>query len=447
MTGTLLGIDVGSSSVKVSLIDIDSGTVLTHATSPDRELEIIANKPGWAEQHPDLWWEHTCKALSAIRASRPQELRAVQGIGIAYQMHGLVLVDREGRPLRPAIIWCDSRAVALGGEAFNRLGQELCLSRFGNSPGNFTAAKLAWVKEHEPALLERAACMMLPGDYIAFKLTGRFGTTPSGLSEAILWDFADGKPALRVLESFGIPASILPPVTPNVGVFARISDVVARETGLPANVPVAYRAGDQPNNALALNVLEPGEIAANAGTSGVVYGVTESLGVDRASRVNNFLHPNSSEERPRVGVLMCVNGAGSFYRWLKQAFAPSIGYPELNALAAAAEVGARGVMALPYGNGAERTLGNRSPGASLEGLQLNTHEAKDVFRAAQEGVVFALNYGIEIMRSMGLSPARLRAGFDLLTSNMDKARAFMAGYQHTPRPKRRGGAARITAAA
>lgn len=427
MSGSLLGIDVGSSSVKVSLVDIETGRVLTHATSPSQEMEIKAERPGWAEQHPDLWWEHTLKALQAVRAARPKDVQALRGIGIAYQMHGLVLVDADGRPVRPAIIWCDSRAVDLGARSFKKIGEDECLSRFGNSPGNFTAAKLAWVKENEPELLKRAVYMMLPGDYIAFKLTGRFGTTRSGLSEGILWDFKDHKPAVDVLESFGLPASIIPPVSDNLGVFAEVAADVARELGLPEGVPVSYRAGDQPNNALALNVLKPGEIAANAGTSGVVYGVTTSLGVDKASRVNNFLHVNSSEDTERIGMLMCVNGAGSFYRWMRQTFAPGIGYPELNALAAAAPVGARGLVALPYGNGSERTLGNRSPGASLDGIQLNIHDAKDVFRAAQEGIVFALNYGIEIMHSMGLVPTRVRAGF----ANMFQSPLFQQTFANT----------------
>jgi xylulokinase len=427
VAGSLLGIDVGSSSVKVSLVDVDSGRVLTHATSPTTEMAIQADRPGWAEQHPDLWWEHACRAIQTVRTARPKELATLKGIGIAYQMHGLVLVDAQGQPVRPSIIWCDSRAVELGAQAFKKIGQDECLSRFGNSPGNFTAAKLAWVKQNEPDVLARAVYMMLPGDYIAFKLTGRFGTTPSGLSEGILWDFKDKKPAVAVLEQFGLSPSFIPPVTDNVGPFAELSPEVASELGLPKGVAVSYRAGDQPNNALALNVLNPGEIAANAGTSGVVYGVTADLGVDRESRVNNFLHVNSSDDVQRVGMLMCVNGAGSFYRWMRQTFAPSIGYQELNALAASAAIGARGVVAIPYGNGAERTLGNKSPGASIEGLELNIHEAKDLFRAAQEGIVFALNYGIEIMRSMGLTPHRVRAGF----ANMFQSPLFQQTFATT----------------
>lgn len=410
MAGALLGIDIGSSSVKVSLLDIESGRAIAQTTSPNTELPISSPQPGWAEQHPDLWWEHVTQAIGALRSSHSADLGAVKGIGIAYQMHGLVLVNQDGNPVRPAIIWCDSRAVEVGEAAYRALGSDICLSRLGNSPGNFTAAKLAWVKHNEPEILQRASYFMLPGDYIALRLTGQVGTTPSGLSEGVLWDFSQANVATTLLDYFGIPHTMVPPVTANVGAFAVIRPNIAQELGIPAGTPITYRAGDQPNNALALNVLNPGEIAANAGTSGVVYGVTQDLGIDRRSRVNNFLHVNNSPRDQRVGVLMCVNGAGSFYRWAKHNFGSGKSYAELNQIAASSPVGARGVIAIPYGNGAERTLSNKIIGASFENLDLNRHALPDLFRAAQEGVVFALCYGVEIMKSMGLSPRRVRAG-------------------------------------
>jgi xylulokinase len=427
MSDTLLGLDIGSSSVKASLIDSASGRVITHATSPATEMAIDSPKPGWAEQHPDLWWEHVCNCLSALKNSSPNELARVKAVGIAYQMHGLVLLDRDGKPVRPAIIWCDSRAVEVGERAFKAIGEDTCLSKLGNSPGNFTAAKLAWVKENEPENFAKVAYFMLPGDYIAFKLTGRFGTTPSGLSEGILWDFKGNEPGIFLLNHFGISPTLLPPITTNVGVFDQVRSEVAAELGLPKGAVVSYRAGDQPNNALALNVLNPGEIGANAGTSGVIYGVTESLGVDRQSRVNNFLHVNSTEKLPRVGVLMCVNGTGSFYRWLKATIAPHLSYQEINALAESAPIGARGISALPYGNGAERTLRNKVVGASLENLDLNRHSQGDIFRAGQEGIVFALAYGLEIMRTMGLSPKLVRAGL----ANMFQSALFQRTFATT----------------
>lgn len=424
MADTLLGLDIGSSSVKASLIDSGTGRVIAHATSPSQELAIQSPQPGWAEQHPDLWWEHVCNCLTDLKTRAAADLGRTKSIGITYQMHGLVLLDRDGKPVRPSIIWCDSRAVTVGDTAFKALGEDVCLSKLGNSPGNFTAAKLAWVKQNEPEFFAKAAYFMLPGDYIAFKLTGRFGTTPSGLSEGILWDFQKKEPALFLLEHFGIPSTLIPPVTENCAVFDQVRADVASELGLPKGVVVSYRAGDQPNNAFALNVLNPGEIGANAGTSGVIYGVTEKLGVDRQSRVNNFLHVNSTEALTRVGVLMCVNGTGSFYRWLKSTIAPQLSYQQINALAESAPVGARGLSALPYGNGAERTLRNKTVGASLEGLDLNRHTQADIFRAGQEGIVFALNYGLEIMRGMGLAPTCVRAGL----ANMFQSALFQKTF-------------------
>jgi xylulokinase len=410
MSGTILGLDIGSSSVKACLLDAESGRVVAQASSPSEEMAISASQAGWAEQHPDLWWEHVRRCLDTIRSLKPAELKASKAVGITYQMHGLVVVDRDGNPLRRSIIWCDSRAVLLGERAFKAIGEDRCLKHLGNSPGNFTAAKLAWVKENEPQTLEKAAYFMLPGDYIALKLSGQFGTTPSGLSEGILWDFERKSPAVFLLEHFGLSPALIPPITPNCGTFATVRAEIARELGLAEGTPITYRAGDQPNNALALNVLNPGEIAANAGTSGVIYGVTKDLGIDQRSRVNNFLHVNHTEENPRVGILMCVNGTGSCYRWVRQTFAPGSSYTEMNALAEQSPIGSRGLTVIPYGNGAERTLGNALVGASITGIDLNTHTRPDVFRATQEGIVFALNYGLEIMRGMGLSPTRVRAG-------------------------------------
>jgi xylulokinase len=427
MSDTLLGLDIGSSSVKASLIDSSSGRVIAHATSPSTEMAINSPEPGWAEQQPDLWWEHACNCLSELKNTASQHLARVKAIGIAYQMHGLVLLDRDGKPVRPSIIWCDSRAVQVGETAFQAIGQDTCLSKLGNSPGNFTASKLAWVKENEPDTFAKVAYFMLPGDYIAFKLTGRFGTTPSGLSEGILWDFQKSEPSLFLLKHFGISPTLVPPITDNCAVFDQVRSDVAAELGLPKGAVVSYRAGDQPNNALALNVLNPGEIGANAGTSGVIYGVTEKLGVDRQSRVNNFLHVNSTDKLTRVGVLMCVNGTGSFYRWLKGTLAPHLSYQDINVLAESAPIGARGISALPYGNGAERTLRNKQVGASIENLDLNRHTQADIFRASQEGIVFALAYGLEIMRSMGLAPTCVRAGL----ANMFQSTLFQRTFATT----------------
>jgi xylulokinase len=412
MAGVLLGYDVGSSSIKAAALDADSGACLAAASSPERELAIDSPRPGWAEQDPAVWWEHLTRATRLLGRRVP--LSAVRAVGISYQMHGLVCLDGSGRVLRPAIIWCDSRAVGIGERAFRALGPERCLAHLLNSPGNFTASKLAWVRENEPAVFARIRRVLLPGDYVAFRLTGEARTTVSGLSEAILWDFLEGSPASFVLEHFGIPQDLLPPVVSSFSPQGLVNAEAAAELGLPAGTPVSYRAGDQPNNALSLNVLEPGEIAATAGTSGVVYGVGERAAFDPASRVNTFVHVNHAPGRPRYGTLLCVNGTAILNSWLRHNLltggGQSLSYEQMNALAAEAPPGADGLAILPFGNGAERTLENRDPGASIHGLRFTRHGRAHLLRAAQEGIVFALRYGLQIMAGMGLAPSRVRAG-------------------------------------
>ncbi|MBD3316585.1 MAG: carbohydrate kinase [Chitinivibrionales bacterium] len=410
----LLGFDVGSSSVKATLLETATGKAVATATSPKKEMGMIAKQPGWAEQDPYDWWLHVKNAVAEIRETANVNLEDVGAIGISYQMHGLVTVDGDGNPLRPAIIWCDSRAVPYGRQAFEAIGPEKCLKHLLNSPGNFTAAKLAWLKENEPELFGKINKIMLPGDWIAYKLTGRITTTPSGLSEGVLWDFNRNDIAEMVMEHFGFPHDFIPEITPSFAVQGEVTAGAAEETGLRAGTPVAYRGGDQPNNALSLNVLNPGEVAATAGTSGVVYGVGDQTNYDPESRVNTFVHVNHSDKAPRYGILLCVNGTGILNSWLKQNIMTldgvSLDYNEMNTLAGTVAPGSDGLLVLPFGNGAERTLGNRSIGASVHGLEFNSHTKAHVLRAAQEGIVFALNYGLEVMKSTGVEARTVRAG-------------------------------------
>ena len=407
----LLGLDVGSSSVKAALFDAESGRRLGEAVSPDSELPINSPQTGWAEQDPDVWWQHVVRVCAALRQNAPREMDAVKAVGISYQMHGLVALDGNGRPVRPAIIWCDSRAVPYGEQAFKNLGREYCFSHLLNSPGNFTAAKLAWVKENEPDTFRRIRSIMLPGDDVARRMTGESKTTISGLSEAILWDFQEERPAVEVLESYGIDPALLPPYTESMCPQGQLTAAAAAELGLPADTVLAYRGGDQPNNALSLNVLRPGEFAATAGTSGVVFGVGDREVVDRRMRVNSFAHVNSLPGAPRLGVLLCVNGTGILNSWLRRHIgAGQLDYDAMNQAASRSPVGARGLRIYPFGNGAERMLGNNDPGARIDGLRFNRHDSGDILRAAQEGIVFSLNYGINIMREMGLTLNTIKAG-------------------------------------
>ena len=406
----LLGYDVGSSSIKATLMNAETGKVLATATSPEKELDIIAKKSGWAEQHPQTWWENVVAATQKIKARTNFTADDVKAIGISYQMHGLVIIDKKHEVLRPAIIWCDSRAVEIGRKALKSIGERKCLARLLNSPGNFTASKLKWVKDNEPKIFSKIYKMMLPGDYIAMKMTGEIRTTPSGLSEGIMWDFKKQQLADLVLEHYRIPQELVADVVQTFSVQGYLTQESADLLGLKAGTVVSYRAGDQPNNALSLNVLNPGEIAATAGTSGVVYGITAEAKYDTKSRVNTFVHVNHAPKKPRYGVLLCINGTGILNSWLKHNTG-TIDYPEMNALAEKAAVGSEGLVILPYGNGAERTLENRNIGASIHGLNFNIHNRTHLLRAAQEGIVFALNYGVGIMRKVGVKVRTVRAGY------------------------------------
>lgn len=412
--GYLLGIDVGSSSIKAALLDAESGAVVASAGSPATELPILAPEPGFAEQDPATWWEHSIIATRSCLEQAGVAGDAVVGVGISYQMHGLVCLDAAGEVLRPSIIWCDSRAVSIGDEAAEAIGRERCLERLLNSPGNFTASKLAWVKQHQPELYAQIATIMLPGDWLAFRLTGERTTTASGLSEGILWDVVDDAPAALVMDHYGFERGLLPRVVPTFGDQGTLTAAAAEAFGLAAGTPVAYRGGDQPNNALSLGVLQPGQLAATAGTSGVVYGVADVAQADPESRVNTFVHVNHQADAPRYGVLLCVNGCGSCYSWLKREVATigdqSLDYPALNAAAEATPIGADGVQILPFGNGAERTLGNQAVGAAMLGLDFNRHGRGHLIRAAQEGIACALAYGIEGMAAAGVRVDTVRAG-------------------------------------
>ena len=407
----LLGYDIGSSSVKASIVNAESGKCAASAFYPKSEAPIIAVKKGWAEQEPGSWWEYLKQATADILATSGVDPKDIKAIGISYQMHGLVCVDKDMNVLRPSIIWCDSRAVPYGQDAFDTLGHENCLSHLLNSPGNFTASKLAWVKENEPELYSKIYKIMLPGDYIAMKLSGEICTTVSGLSEGMFWDFKNNEVSKMLLDFYGIDSSLIPEIRPTFSEQGRVSAAAAAELGLAEGTPITYRGGDQPNNALSLNVFNPGEIASTAGTSGVVYGVLGDVNYDPKSRVNTFAHVNHTAEQTRLGVLLCINGTGILNSWMKRNVAPEgISYADMNDLAAQAPIGSAGVSILPFGNGAERMLENKEVGASIHGVNFNVHNKSHLVRAAQEGIVFSFKYGIEVMEQMGMNVSKIHAG-------------------------------------
>jgi len=417
----LLGYDLGSSSVKASLVNAESGKIAASAFFPKNEMEIISVRSGWAEQNPETWWQNLKLATQTVMNEANIPANQIAAIGISWQMHGLVCIDKNKKVLRPAIIWCDSRAIPYGEKAFRAIGEEYCLSHLLNSPGNFTAAKLAWVKENEPQIYEQIHKIMLPGDYIAMRLSGDVSVTVEGLSEGMFWDFREKQISEDVMNFFGFSKDLIPEITPIFGIQSKVSAAAAAELGLKEGTPIAYRAGDQPNNALSLNVFNAGEIAATAGTSGVVYGVLDKLDYDRKSRVNTFAHVNytfenqeprtKNQDNLRLGVLLCINGTGILNSWLKRNLAlDGADYAQMNDLAAQSPIGARGISILPFGNGAERVLENREIGCQMHGINFNIHSKNDILRAAQEGIVFSFKYGMEIMQAMGMDIKLIRAG-------------------------------------
>lgn len=406
----LLGIDIGTSAIKVSVVEAASGTNLASTQYPETETEILSPQTGWAEQSPDTWWENTKQAILKLHSLKLYDPKNICAIGIAYQMHGLVLVDKNQHVLRNSIIWCDSRAVETGNNAFEEIGEEKCLTHLLNSPGNFTASKLAWVKNNEPHVFERIDKFMLPGDFISMKFTGEITTTVSALSEGIFWDFKEHSVSPDVMGYYGFDGDIIPTVQKLFSSHGTIKDSVADRLSLPKGIPVSYKAGDQLNNALSLNVMEPGQVAATAGTSGVIYAVGSELVYDTQSRVNTFAHLNHHKNDIRTGVLLCINGAGIYNRWLKGISGDHLPYSAMNEKAAAIRAGAEGLFAIPFGNGAERMLNNQIIGGHFHNLDFNRHDIGHMSRAVQEGIAFSFRYGLDIMRSNGIEPSVIRAG-------------------------------------
>jgi xylulokinase len=407
----LLGFDIGSSSVKACIVEGISGACLASAFYPKKEMKIKAVQAGWAEQEPEDWWANLKLAVAEVIHKAAISPAEIDSIGISYQMHGLVLVDRQQQVIRPSIIWCDSRASQIGNQAFQEIGEQRCLESLLNSPGNFTASKLKWVKDNEPGLYSRIDKFMLPGDYIAMKLSGRIQTTAGGLSEGVMWNFRENKLAGVLLNHYGFNENMVPEIVPTFSVQSQVSEEAARELGLVKGIKISYRAGDQPNNALSLNVLNPGEIATTAGTSGVVYGVSEKVRYDPQSRVNTFAHVNHTSDSTRLGVLLCINGTGILNSWLNKTVGGNrISYEEMNDLASAVPIGSEGLTILPFGNGAERVLKNQNPGSVFSGINFNIHQASHMYRAAQEGIAFSFRYGMDIMKNMGIESQVIRAG-------------------------------------
>ena len=408
-----LGLDIGSSSVKAALVEVKSGKSILSVHEPKNEMNIISINNDWAEQDPNMWWKYTCNAIKKVCKESHVDSKKISSIGISYQMHGLVLIDKDGEILRNSIIWCDSRAVSIGMKAFSEIGEEKCMSHLLNSPGNFTASKLKWVKDNDPEVYDKIYKYMLPGDYIAYKLTGEINTTRNGLSEGIIWDYRENKPANWLLKYYGIDTNLTPDIIDNFSVQGKTNSISSKETGLAIDIPITYRAGDQPNNALSLNVFNPGEAAASGGTSGVIYSITDNLNSKEPSRINHFAHVNYTDNLKCIGKLLCINGAGIQYRWLRN-HSIDASYEKMNEMASKISVGSDGISVIPFGNGAERMLNNKNIGTQICNINLNKHSHGHLYRSSLEGIAFSFMYGVEILKNDNAPISVLRAGNDNL---------------------------------
>ena len=408
-----IGYDIGSSFVKAALIEADSGKPIARARVPEVEIPMEAQELGWAEQHPELWWQYLCQATQKILAEADIKADQISSIGISYQMHGLVLVDRDLNPLRKSIIWCDSRATLYGEKAFEKLGKAYCKDHLLNSPGNFTASKLAWVIENEPELYKKAYKLMLPGDFLATKLSGIPQTTITSLSEGIFWDFKNDEPSKALFDHYQIDQNMVPEVVDNFTVQATVSNLGAKATGLQVGTPITYRAGDQPNNAFTLGARKAGDVVATGGTSGVVYALTDQLSGQELTKVNTFAHIDYKPQQKMFGKLLNLNGAGIQYRWLNQLMG-EVGYEKLNQMAQEAPIGSNGLQVFPFGNGAERMLDNKIVNGNISNINFNIHDNNHMVRATLEGIAFALIHGIEILKNDGVDIENLKVGNDNL---------------------------------
>ncbi|HJV20362.1 MAG TPA: FGGY family carbohydrate kinase [Sediminibacterium sp.] len=414
----LLGIDLGTSSVKVSVVDANSQVCIASARFPERETATVSLKPGWAEQSPEMWWDHVQKAILKLQEDLVYNSLDIGAIGISYQMHGLVMVDRNHKVLRDSIIWSDNRAVHIGKLALEAIGKEKCLKQLLNAPGNFTSSKLAWVRQYEPEIYEKTFKIMLPGDFIAMKLTGEITTSIAALSEGVFWDFQQNELSKELFDYYWLDISLIPNIKQVFEEHGTLTTEVANKLSLREGIPVSYKAGDHPNNALSLNVMQPGEIAATAGTSGVIYAVSEQLIFDQGGRINSFAHVNHQPQRHRIGLLLCINGTGILNRWVRDIAGTHLNYQQMNEAARQIHPGSNGLMVFPFGNGAERMLHNKTPGASVQNIDLSLHTPLHLYRATQEGIAFAFRYGLDIMRQNGLYANIIRAG---------KANMFLSG--------------------
>ncbi|MFW6097130.1 MAG: xylulokinase [Chloroflexota bacterium] len=390
-----LGIDVSTTATKALLID-EVGDVVASASTP---YEFSTPRPLWSEQDPQLWWDGARSSIRQALDEADAGGEDVRAIGLTGQMHGLVLLDEAGEVLRPAILWNDQRTGAECDEIRNRLGKERLIAITGNDAlTGFTAPKILWVKNNEPEIYERTRHILLPKDYVRYRLTGEFASDRAGGSGTLLFDLKERTWSREVAEALDIDPEWLPPTFEGPSVTGTISASAAEATGLATGTPVVGGGGDQAAQAVGVGAVAPGIVALTLGTSGVVFAATDAPMVEPEGRLHAFCHAVPGKWH-LMGVML--SAAGSL-RWYRDALAPDMSFEALVAEAEEAPPGSEGLLFLPYLTGERTPHPDPLARGAFVGLTVR-HKRAHMTRAVLEGVAFGLRDSFELMQETGLA--------------------------------------------
>ncbi len=397
-----LGIDIGTGGTRAILVD-EKGQVKAGFTAPHEDMRM--ERPLWAEQRPENWWDAAQVAIRGVMAEAKLNGKKIKGVGLSGQMHGLVTLDETDAVVRPALIWCDQRSQPQVDFINQRIGRSNVLAFIANPVlTGFTLPKLLWVRDNEPKNFEKVRKVLLPKDYIRFQLTGEYATEVSDASGTALFDVVLRRWSKRMLEALGLDAAILPKVYESTDVTGQITARAAELTGLVEGTPVAGGGGDQAASAVGNGIVEPGVVSCTLGTSGVVFAHMDKANYDPAGRVHTFCHAVKGAWH----VMGVTQGAGLSLQWFRNQFAPGADYDALTAEAATAPVGAHGLFWLPYMMG-ERTP-HLDPSARGGWIGITArHSRAELLRALLEGVSYSQRDCLEIIEGLGVGVERVRA--------------------------------------
>jgi xylulokinase len=396
-----LGIDVGTGGTRALLVD-EKGKVRHTFTAAHEDIQM--ERPLWAEQHPENWWEAAQKAIRGVIAASGVSGKSVQGVGLSGQMHGLVLLDESDRVIRPALIWCDQRSQAQVDALNASIGKETVLACIANPVlTGFTLPKLLWVRDNEPELFAHVRKILLPKDYLRLRLTGEYASDVSDASGTALFDVVGRRWSKEFAERLELSTKILPTVFESHEICGKVSKEGAASTGLSEGTPVVAGAGDQAASAVGNGIVEPGLVSCTIGTSGVVFAHTKSPAYDPAGRVHTFCHA----VRGAWHLMGVTQGAGLSLQWFRRNLAPDQDYDTLTAEAAGAPAGSQGLYWLPYLMGERTPHLNSSARGGWIGLTAR-HTRADLIRAVLEGVAYSQKDCLNIIEQMGAKVGSIR---------------------------------------